>query len=70
MKKVDGFGQGDHYVTFKVIVPKILDKKQKALMQAYAELETDTPGQIMGITHKTDGEFWNQVQVKFFWRGT
>lgn len=25
-------------------------------MQAYAELETDTPGQILGVTHKTDGK--------------
>lgn len=25
-------------------------------MQAYAELEDDTPGQIFGVTHKTDGK--------------
>lgn len=56
MKKVDGYGQGDHYVTFKVAVPKSLTKKQKSLLQAYAELETDTPGQIMGVTFKTDGK--------------
>ncbi|KAK9736494.1 DnaJ C terminal domain [Popillia japonica] len=55
MKKVDGYGHGDHYVTFKIIAPKQLSKKQRALLQAYAELETDTPGQILGITHKTDG---------------
>lgn len=24
--------------------------------QSYAELEKDTPGQIMGVTHKTDGK--------------
>lgn len=24
--------------------------------QAYAELEEDTPGQILGVTHKTDGK--------------
>lgn len=55
MKKVDGYGQGDHYVTFKVVVPKTLSKEQKALIQAYAEIEKDTPGQIFGFTKKTDG---------------
>nr|XP_015834911.1 PREDICTED: protein tumorous imaginal discs, mitochondrial isoform X2 [Tribolium castaneum] len=55
MKKVDGYGHGDHYVTFKIAVPKQLSPKQKALAQAYAELETDTPGQILGVTLKTDG---------------
>lgn len=56
MKKIDGYGHGDHYLTFKITVPKHLTKKQKALLQAYAELETDTPGQIMGITRRTDGK--------------
>lgn len=56
VKKVEGYGSGDHYINFKVVVPKTLDKKQKALVQAFAELEKDTPGQIFGITHKTDGE--------------
>ncbi|KAF2896101.1 hypothetical protein ILUMI_10071 [Ignelater luminosus] len=55
IKKVNGYGHGDHYVTFKITAPKSLSKKQKALLQAYAELETDTPGQIFGITYKTDG---------------
>nr|CAI5819469.1 unnamed protein product [Callosobruchus analis] len=55
MKKVNGYGHGDHYVTFKITVPKHLNDKQKALAMAYAELEEDTPGQIMGITFKTDG---------------
>ncbi|XP_018570469.1 protein tumorous imaginal discs, mitochondrial isoform X2 [Anoplophora glabripennis] len=57
MKKVSGYGHGDHYVTFKVIVPKKLDEKQKALVMAYAELEKDTPGQIMGVTFKKDGSY-------------
>lgn len=55
MKKLNGYGHGDHYVVYKIIVPKTLDPKQKALMQAYAELETDTPGQIYGVTTKKDG---------------
>ncbi|ENN79355.1 hypothetical protein HUJ04_009354 [Dendroctonus ponderosae] len=56
MKKVNGYGNGDHYVTLKIKVPSHLDEKQKALAQAYAELEQDTPGQIFGITYNTDGE--------------
>lgn len=56
MQKVNGYGHGDHYVTFKVKVPKHLNEKQKALMLAYAELEEDTPGQILGITLKKDGK--------------
>ncbi|XP_050298079.1 protein tumorous imaginal discs, mitochondrial-like isoform X2 [Anthonomus grandis grandis] len=55
MKKVNGFGNGDHYVNIRIRVPKHLDQKQKALIQAYAELETDTPGQISGVSHTTDG---------------
>lgn len=56
MKKVNGYGNGDHYVMLKIKVPKHLNAKQKALVQAYAELEQDTPGQIFGVTYKTDGE--------------
>lgn len=57
MKKVSGYGHGDHYVSLKIAVPKQLSPKQKALAQAYAELETDTPGQILGVTMKTDGKW-------------
>jgi DnaJ family protein A protein 3 len=55
LKKVNGYGNGDHYVHLKIIIPKKLSNKQKALIQAYAELETDTPGQILGVTFKNDG---------------
>ncbi|XP_023024518.2 protein tumorous imaginal discs, mitochondrial isoform X1 [Leptinotarsa decemlineata] len=55
MKKVSGYGHGDHYVMFKIVVPKHLDDKQKALAMAYAELEKDTPGQIMGVVSRNDG---------------
>ncbi|KAF7284846.1 hypothetical protein GWI33_021489 [Rhynchophorus ferrugineus] len=55
MKKVNGYGHGDHYVTLKIKAPTKLNDKQKALIQAYAELEEDTPGQILGVTYKTDG---------------
>ncbi|XP_057657969.1 protein tumorous imaginal discs, mitochondrial-like isoform X1 [Diorhabda carinulata] len=55
MKKVSGYGHGDHYVTFKIKAPKRLGDKQKALLMAYAELEEDTPGQILGVTLKKNG---------------
>ena len=64
IKKVSGFGHGDHYINIKVVsnmmqrlqdlsphaiqvrAPKKLDEKQRALMQAYAELE---PGKLVVI---------------------
>ncbi|XP_043592772.1 protein tumorous imaginal discs, mitochondrial-like isoform X1 [Bombus pyrosoma] len=55
MKKVNGTGHGDHYVQIKIVVPTKLTDKQLALLQAYAELEDDTPGTIHSITYKTDG---------------
>jgi len=55
LKRVSSYGNGDHYVHLKIQIPKSLTAKQKALIQAYAELEEDTPGQILGVTHKTDG---------------
>lgn len=56
MKKVNSQGYGDHYVHVKIAVPKLLSKKQKALMQAYAEIEEDTPGQIYGVAYDRDGK--------------
>ncbi|XP_063700716.1 protein tumorous imaginal discs, mitochondrial-like isoform X2 [Culicoides brevitarsis] len=55
LKRVNSYGNGNHYVHLKIQVPKKLSAKQKALIQAYAELEEDTPGQILGVTQKTDG---------------
>ncbi|ODM98433.1 hypothetical protein Ocin01_08249, partial [Orchesella cincta] len=54
IRKVNGIGHGDHYIHLKVRVPNVLSGKQEALVKAYAELETDTPGTINGIT-KTKG---------------
>ncbi|KAG4079868.1 hypothetical protein HA402_014999 [Bradysia odoriphaga] len=59
LKRVNSHGQGNHYVDLKITIPKKLTQEQKALLQAYAELEENTPGQIMGITHKTDGKSAN-----------
>ncbi|XP_029167490.1 protein tumorous imaginal discs, mitochondrial-like isoform X2 [Nylanderia fulva] len=64
LKKVNGIGYGDHYVNVKVLVPKQLTDKQRALLQAYAELETDTPGSIYGVTFKTDGTAGPKVQTQ------
>ncbi|XP_054738032.1 protein tumorous imaginal discs, mitochondrial isoform X1 [Anastrepha obliqua] len=54
LKRVNAHGHGDHYINIKIEVPKNLTQEQKALLEAYAELETDTPGQINGITRKKD----------------
>ncbi|CAD7013872.1 unnamed protein product [Ceratitis capitata] len=54
LKRVNAHGHGDHYINIKIDVPKHLTSEQKALMEAYAELETDTPGQINGITRQKD----------------
>ncbi|XP_028029805.1 protein tumorous imaginal discs, mitochondrial-like isoform X2 [Bombyx mandarina] len=56
MKRVSQHGHGDHYVHIKIQVPKTLTDKQKALMYAYAELEEDTPGQILGVSYDRDGK--------------
>ena len=39
----------------KVDVPKKLTEKQRALLQAYAELESDTPGTVNGFTYDKKG---------------
>ena len=33
LKRVSGHGCGDHYINIKIVPPKILDEKQKALLQ-------------------------------------
>lgn len=54
LKRVNAYGSGHHYVHLKIKIPKTLTAKQKALIQAYAELEDDTPGQILGVNHQKD----------------
>merc|ERR1712080_468866 len=56
IKKVSGFGHGDHYINIKIKAPKKLNEKQKALLEAYAELETETPGTIHGLTYALGGK--------------
>uniref|UniRef100_A0A915PG74 Chaperone DnaJ C-terminal domain-containing protein n=1 Tax=Setaria digitata TaxID=48799 RepID=A0A915PG74_9BILA len=55
IKKLNYAGHGDQYINIKVKVPKLLTDKQKALIQAWAELETDTPGTIQGINSTVEG---------------
>ncbi|CAH0383380.1 unnamed protein product [Bemisia tabaci] len=49
LKKIDAIGYGDHTVQIKIKAPGSLTEKQKALIQAYAELEEDTPGHVQGV---------------------
>lgn len=56
LKRVNSYGNGHHYVNVKILIPTKLSADQKALIQAYAELEEDTPGQILGVTFKKDGK--------------
>jgi len=55
IKKVSGYGYGDHYIHIKIDIPKELDYKQKAILQTYAEIEGTTPGTVKGFTYKKDG---------------
>ncbi|XP_074110634.1 protein tumorous imaginal discs, mitochondrial isoform X2 [Cotesia typhae] len=55
MRKVNGVGYGDHYVNIKITVPTSLTEQQKALLIAYAELESNTPGSVFNVTSKKDG---------------
>jgi len=56
IKKVSGFGNGDHYIDIKIKAPKKLGPKQMALLQAYAEIESDTPGTVRGLSYAIGGK--------------
>ncbi|KAK3755697.1 hypothetical protein QZH41_008940, partial [Actinostola sp. cb2023] len=47
--RVDGLGRGDHYVSFKIHIPKYLNSKQKSLILAFAEVEDDVSGTVNGV---------------------
>ncbi|RWS30621.1 protein tumorous imaginal discs-like isoform X2 [Leptotrombidium deliense] len=55
LKRVNSYGQGDHYVNFRIKIPQRLSNKQKALILAYAETEDDTAGTINGIVQTSQG---------------
>uniref|UniRef100_A0A6M2DWM3 DnaJ homolog l(2)tid, mitochondrial n=1 Tax=Xenopsylla cheopis TaxID=163159 RepID=A0A6M2DWM3_XENCH len=50
MKRVNTYGNGDHYVIIKIGVPKKLSKRQRELLESYAQIEDNTPGQIFGVS--------------------
>ena len=56
VKKVSGFGHGDHYIDIKIKPPKNLTDKQAALLRAYAEIENNTPGTVRGLTYEVGGK--------------
>jgi len=55
IKKVSGYGYGDHYIHIRIDPPKNLNEKQRALLQAFAEIENNTPGTTNGLTYTKDG---------------
>lgn len=56
ISRPSGHGVGDHYIHVKVEVPKALNEKQRALVQAFAELESSTPGTVQGFTYDKTGK--------------
>ncbi|XP_074649791.1 dnaJ homolog subfamily A member 3, mitochondrial-like isoform X2 [Tubulanus polymorphus] len=55
ISRVNSYGYGDHYIYFVIKVPTKLSNKQKALIQAYAETETDVNGAVNGIAQTSAG---------------
>lgn len=56
LKRVNTHGSGDHYIMIKIEIPKKLSPQQQRLIKEYAELETNTPGSVYGITKRKDGD--------------
>jgi DnaJ family protein A protein 3 len=56
IKKVSGFGHGDHYINIKIQPPQNLTDKQAALLKVFAEMEVNTPGTVMGLTYALGGK--------------
>lgn len=61
MKRVNSYGQGDHYVHFKIKIPTKLTEKQRALIQAFAETENETPGTVDGVTETSEGKLYSKI---------
>lgn len=47
MKRVNSYGNGDHYVHIKIAVPKKMTKEQKALMQVSFSLPQSTRNKLL-----------------------
>ncbi|XP_076319570.1 dnaJ homolog l(2)tid, mitochondrial isoform X2 [Tachypleus tridentatus] len=56
IKKMNSYGYGDHYIHIKIKIPQKLTREQKALLQAYAEIEENTPGTIDDISDTSEGK--------------
>ncbi|XP_013791198.2 protein tumorous imaginal discs, mitochondrial-like isoform X1 [Limulus polyphemus] len=56
IKKMNSYGHGDHYIHIKIKIPQKLTREQRALLQAYAEIEENTPGTIDDITDTSEGK--------------
>ncbi|XP_073504343.1 dnaJ homolog subfamily A member 3, mitochondrial isoform X2 [Phyllobates terribilis] len=54
--RMNSYGYGDHYIHVKLKVPRQLTDRQRALMQSFAEEETDVEGTVNGITNTTTGK--------------
>ncbi|KAM4697956.1 dnaJ homolog subfamily A member 3, mitochondrial isoform 1-T1 [Rhinophrynus dorsalis] len=54
--RMNSYGFGDHYIHVKIRVPRHLTDRQRALMQSFAEDETDVEGTVNGITNTTTGK--------------
>ncbi|XP_048756400.1 protein tumorous imaginal discs, mitochondrial-like isoform X2 [Ostrea edulis] len=57
--RVNSYGYGDHYVHFKIKIPRSLTPEQRALITTYAELDKDVNGSVEGIVN-TDKEGQSQ----------
>ncbi|XP_078369632.1 dnaJ homolog subfamily A member 3, mitochondrial-like isoform X2 [Oculina patagonica] len=53
--RLNGMGKGDHFVNFKIHIPKYLNDKQKALVLAYAEIEDEVNGTVNGVDKSAKG---------------
>ncbi|XP_054892230.1 dnaJ heat shock protein family (Hsp40) member A3a isoform X1 [Poeciliopsis prolifica] len=62
--RVSGYGFGDHYIHFKVKIPKTLTDRQKSLLTSFAEDETDVEGTVNGVTNTSTGGGSSGAQSK------
>lgn len=58
VKNVNGYGQGDQYITVKIETPQKLSKKQQELLKAF----DDSLGED---NHKISKSFWDKVKDAF-----
>ncbi|CAG0887397.1 unnamed protein product [Cyprideis torosa] len=56
LKRVNSYGQGDHYIHLKIKVPRKLTREQEALLHAFAETETGVQGTVNSVNITSTGE--------------